>query len=224
MLEKIALKYKVEHDNKDRGGDKGTQGQDYLELYEELFEPLKTKDINFLEIGVFQGKSLALWSEYFEKAHIWGADLDLTRYNCKYKSLVNIGAFPNPELIHTVVMNSKDKKNIECCNLPKFDVILDDGDHEGSSQKETFLNLFYDYLKPGGIYIVEDTHPNDSFKFFNEMTEHLHSFGKDHRPFCQTLGRENIKKRIQRSNDKILRYVRSILFIRRRIVITKNSF
>ena len=37
----------------------------YVELYESYFKPLREKKLNILEIGVFRGASIKVWSEYF---------------------------------------------------------------------------------------------------------------------------------------------------------------
>jgi hypothetical protein len=45
------------------------------QVYEECLEHLVGKDIRLLELGVYQGKSLLLWRDYFEKGRIVGLDL-----------------------------------------------------------------------------------------------------------------------------------------------------
>ena len=47
----------------------------YHEIYEPHFEPLKDKEINILEIGIFKGASTAAFTKYFSKAHIYGIDI-----------------------------------------------------------------------------------------------------------------------------------------------------
>ena len=41
-------------------------------------------------------------------------------------------------------------------NKNLFDIIIDDGAHTYSHTKASFDVLFNDYLKPGGIYVIED--------------------------------------------------------------------
>jgi len=39
----------------------------------------------------------------------------------------------------------------------RFDIIIDDGDHENVGIVNTFENLFLAHLRPGGSYFVEDS-------------------------------------------------------------------
>lgn len=49
-------------------------GHDFTSIYESIFKDLKDKDINFLEIGVANGHSIASWYKYFSNASINGMD------------------------------------------------------------------------------------------------------------------------------------------------------
>lgn len=40
----------------------------------------------------------------------------------------------------------------------QVDIILDDGSHFPSHQKQSFESLFFGLLRPGGLYLVEDVH------------------------------------------------------------------
>ena len=57
----------------------------FLKIYEDYFFPFKNKKINILEIGVYEGKSLMIWKDYFPKANIIG--VDLLSYNFKIKRI-----------------------------------------------------------------------------------------------------------------------------------------
>jgi hypothetical protein len=48
----------------------------YLALYDELFAPLRDRDIRLLELGVKQGGSLELWRDYFPLGRIVGLDMN----------------------------------------------------------------------------------------------------------------------------------------------------
>lgn len=39
---------------------------------------------------------------------------------------------------------------------PEYDIIIDDGDHSTDGMERTFENMFFRFLKPGGVYIMED--------------------------------------------------------------------
>ena len=47
----------------------------YLPLYQKLFEKKKYTAKNVLEIGIFFGGSIKLWSEYFTSSVIYGLDI-----------------------------------------------------------------------------------------------------------------------------------------------------
>lgn len=145
------------------GGDKGTD-HSYIEVYEELFKDMRFTAKNVLEIGVQYGASLRMWRDYFEKAKIFGIDIDP---NCqKYEEINPAGVAPWPEYkIQVDILNSTDSKAVNIYRINnqdgtypvdlEFDVIIDDGSHKTIHQVWTF-NLFFPMLKPGGIYIIED--------------------------------------------------------------------
>ena len=53
----------------------------FLKIYEDYFFSLKNKKINILEIGIYEGKSLMIWKNYFPNANIVG--IDIQSYNFK---------------------------------------------------------------------------------------------------------------------------------------------
>ena len=51
------------------GGDKAAHG--YCNIYHKYLNNLREKNINFLEIGIFQGRSLAMWNDFFKNGNIY---------------------------------------------------------------------------------------------------------------------------------------------------------
>lgn len=131
------------------GGDKAAHG--YCNIYYDYLKDLKQKKINFLEIGIFQGRSLAMWNDFFENGNIYGIDINLTEFNLFKEELKKMGAFLKKE----VIVDEANTKEKILFNNVKFDVILDDGCHKIESQIKTFQN-YYPLLKKGGYYIIED--------------------------------------------------------------------
>lgn len=130
-LLEIYEKYKAP----DGGGDKGT-AHSYMEIYADLLEP----DADFLEIGVWQGHSLAMFTEFFT-GHVVGLDIDLSQ-----------NSFGN----NAILCNATDKNAIaKSLAGMRFNYIIDDGSHRLDDQKASF-QLLWDYLKPGGLYFIED--------------------------------------------------------------------
>jgi len=59
-----------------------------------------------------------------------------------------------------------------------MDLIIEDGPHTRSSQ-EQFLELFWKYLKPNGLYIIEDVDAQRGGLDFQEHPEKLKEFTRD---------------------------------------------
>jgi len=112
-------------------------------FYDEYLLPYKEKEINILEIGICNGGSLLLWNDYFQKATIWGADINDQTNGC-LKSYSNI---------HTHFTDAYNRSFAD--SLPTFDIIFDDGPHTLSSQ-QSCLDLYLSKLNPGGVLFIED--------------------------------------------------------------------
>jgi predicted SAM-dependent methyltransferase/SAM-dependent methyltransferase len=140
-LSKIALGY---------GTDKLSHG--FLPYYEEALMGSRENILRVLEIGVHEGQSLQMWRDYFPNAEVEGWDIRKYTHN-------QFG-----ERTLTKVVNQEDAGSIltsltmdEEGNYPLYDLIIDDGSHTMSAQ-QTSLGSLWQYLKPGGIFIVEDLH------------------------------------------------------------------
>lgn len=134
-------------------GDKGT-AHSYIKTYDPIFSVYQNNDINILEIGVSRGQSLLLWKEYFTpNSKIYGIDT-VSEYK-KYES----------DNIRILIGNACDQDFIQNeLKGIKFDIIIDDGSHIADEQIRTFNLLFNDYLKDGGVYIIEDINVIDTRK------------------------------------------------------------
>jgi SAM-dependent methyltransferase len=123
----------------------------YLSIYEvELASYVcEGTPIKLLEIGVQNGGSLELWSDYLPPgSQIVGIDVD---------SRVGKLGFANPN-ISVMVQDVTDAEGLRTIlGNSTFDVIIDDGSHICSEVIRTFEYCF-DYLAPGGKFIIEDLH------------------------------------------------------------------
>ena len=135
---------------KGEGGDKYSE-KNYHIIYEKYFINYKYKNIKFLEIGILEGYSLAVHSDYFPNAELYGYDIDIEPYNKNLEYLKSIGCFTNNNVKDIKKINSIKKVDLKI----RFDIILDDGDHNPCAQVKTFEN-YYPYLNDNGIYIIED--------------------------------------------------------------------
>lgn len=120
----------------------------YIDVYDQYFSKYRNKEIVFLEIGIAHGGSLQMWREYFgEKAKIIGVDVNP---ECKKfeegNTTIYIGSQEDPVFL--------EKLKTE---IPKADILLDDGGHTMKQQIITF-NILFDHVKEDGIYACEDLH------------------------------------------------------------------
>lgn len=141
----------------------------YTPIYHTLFSPLQKEPINLFEMGIgtvntnipfnmswnvkeFLGSSLRAWKDYFPNGEIYGGDIDPS---CLFID----------DRIHTYQcdqMNCKQIKTLfsETLKDVKFDIIIDDGFHNITTNMCMLINSF-DSLKPGGYYIIEDVISKD---------------------------------------------------------------
>jgi len=137
----------------------------YFPVYESVLGHLRERPIRFLEIGVYQGGSLAMWRRYLHAdSMIVGLDID-----------PNCARFDDPSMhTHVRIGDQSDavflRRVVE--EFGPFDVIIDDGSHINSHMIRSFGELFGAGLVAQGIYIAEDTHAN----FWNEYRDQAYSF------------------------------------------------
>ena len=123
--------------------DKGST-HSYIETYERLLAPYRDAG-RILEIGLANGKSIELWSEYFgPDARIVGMDISVVFDPSKFDSRVKI-----------IEADATKQSCLEKLGDETFDVIIDDGSHMQADQETTFRLLSH-RMRPDGIYIIED--------------------------------------------------------------------
>lgn len=129
--------------------DKGASHHNYTRQYEELLSKYRSNSLKYLEIGVFNGGSIAAMREVFENATcIVGLDITPRCKNFENKDkniFVEIGDATKSEFISEITRK-----------YGTFDIILDDGSHRNKDVIQTFEMLF-PLLNDNGLYIVEDT-------------------------------------------------------------------
>ena len=147
MLEELFKQY---------GCDKASKHK-YHTVYEPDFEPLRDKEINILEVGIFKGDSIKVWLDYFPKATVYGIDV-FTRISSKDIAVLEHERVKWLKADSTSygVVNSIRKEWPRI----RFDIIIDDGLHTPEANTKTLNNL-YPLLKKEGSYYVEDVWPLD---------------------------------------------------------------
>lgn len=118
-------------------------GERYTDIYDKYLNNLRDCSFNFLEIGVRDGSSLRMWSEYFPKAQIIGIDIDP---ECKRYEAENIKIEIGPQEDELFLKSLIEK-------YQKFKIILDDGSHINDLTIKSF-----EILQPfvTDFYIIED--------------------------------------------------------------------
>lgn len=136
------------------GGDASKHG--YTKIYNDKFNHLSDSPVNLLEIGIFQGKGLAMWSDFFQNGSIYGMDINIEEFNLSKPDLIEkYNAFSNDNLKLVVEGDSTIHNKLFLDSLPKLDIIIDDGLHQAKPQYNTFLQ-FFPKLISGGYYVIED--------------------------------------------------------------------
>ena len=125
-----------------------TKTSDYYEIYEKYFGVLKDMELRIAEIGVYDGVSMKVFSEYFSQSKLLGVDLERKPID-----------FSRHENVDYRICDQADSTGLRLL-VDEFaphglDIVIDDASHYGFYSLITFLALF-PRLKLGGLYTVED--------------------------------------------------------------------
>lgn len=151
----------------------------YFDIYEENFSFLRGTACTFLEIGVSQGGSVAMWREYFGSgAKIIGVDINDSALQ-----------FADDQ-VEIIIGDQGDINFLKhlASHYGPFDAVLDDGGHTMVQQINTFKEL-YPVVKEGGAYLCEDVHtsyhsefgggllnPSSFIEYMKNAIDDLHSW------------------------------------------------
>ena len=153
--------------------DKNT-AHSYLSLYQQLLVGKKATAKNVLEIGIYNGGSIKLWSDFFTNATIYGLDImNIANVWDGIKNKDKIILYTSTDAYNEsfFISNFLDK-NI------KFDFMLDDGPHTLESMKK-FIQLYSQIMTDDGILIIEDVKSWDWIDILTrEVPQHLKQFIK----------------------------------------------
>ena len=131
----------------------------YTLFYDGLFKNKKHANLKIAELGILDGSSLLMWKEYFTNAEIYGFEYNNDLIT-KFKNNFNNDRI----VLANIDVTNKNSIVTKFNELNTFyDVIIDDTTHQFEDQIRVIENT-YQYLKPGGIFIIEDI-----FKAYNEM-------------------------------------------------------
>ncbi|MCD2511082.1 glycosyltransferase [Comamonas endophytica] len=148
----------------------------YLAEYDRIFSGFRSQPIRMLEIGIQNGGSLEIWTEYFRNARIFiGCDINPACSRLSYEDprvKVVIGD-ANAEVTAAQILG----------HSPAFDLIIDDGSHVSSDIVKSFA-FYFRHLEQGGVFVAEDLHcsywqdfegglyhPYSSLAFFKRLVD-----------------------------------------------------
>lgn len=120
----------------------------YFEIYERHLSRFRGTEVNLVEIGVYQGGSLQMWKHYLgARANIWGVDINpLVRQFEEDRVKIIIGDQADREFLRALARD-----------VPRIDILIDDGGH-GMSQQRTTMEGLFPKVDANGVYICEDLH------------------------------------------------------------------
>ena len=140
----------------------------YFEVYHRHLAKFVGKSPNVLEIGVYSGGSIEMWQTYFGAGStIHGVDIEPA---CRSYESENVR-------IHIGDQADRDFWKRFRAQVPRLDVIIDDGGHTQQQQIVTLEELL-PHLAPGGVYVCEDIHgvENGFLHYLNGLCNSLSAF------------------------------------------------
>jgi hypothetical protein len=211
------------------GTDKSSDIHNYCVKYEKYLPFERTQPLRILEVGVLTGKSLGMWSAFYENAEcVVGIDINpqCKQYENSAKNIfIEIGSQNDETFLSTVKQKYK-----------SFDLIIDDGSHMQDHMVFTFKSLF-NALKSGGVYIVEDTccaywpnyggspdASNSSISYLKSLIDHVNYFGRTLNNSSEGhYRRDDLHiKQIEAGQLNIRTDIESINFMNSTVLVTKR--
>lgn len=121
-----------------------------LAFYGRLLPVLDRKPTSILEIGVKGGGSTAIWKALFPEASVVGIDIKFRRW---------LTSQPPGDGAVFLEGDQTDMARLKeiAAQYGPFDVVIDDGSHVSDHVAGT-LRCLLPHVRPGGVYIIEDTH------------------------------------------------------------------
>jgi cephalosporin hydroxylase len=128
-------------------------GRAYASLLGSRFKAIDT----IVELGVFQGASLAIWCDLFPQAKIIGLDIEFDRFESHRAFLKGVGAFlgNSPELVSFDAFAPVTNGLIDQLGGRRIDLFIDDGPHHIDAIVATAIAVM-PLMGEGSLYVVED--------------------------------------------------------------------
>lgn len=141
-----------------------------IPVWEKLFADIKGKELDYLEIGVFEGRSLIWMLENVltdPNSTATGVDIFYGDYEDRFRANLKLSGFSNKV---TVI---KDYSQIAMRTMPfdSFDIVNIDGSHTKNDVLEDCV-LAWRLVRPGGLLLLDD------YRYAKKI-------GKDRLEFCK---------------------------------------
>jgi predicted O-methyltransferase YrrM len=144
----------------------------YTLFYDSMFTHRKNEKLNIAELGILDGASLLMWKEYFPNSDIHGFEYNKELIN-NFKNKFNNERITLSEIN---VTNQESIINAFASNDKQYDIIIEDTTHQFEDQIRVINNI-YNYLKPGGVLIIEDIFKSyNENDYINRLNPILHNF------------------------------------------------
>jgi SAM-dependent methyltransferase len=145
------------------GSDKANGRHNYTLFYDFLFHDDRSRVERVFEMGIGRGRdgrpgaSLKGWKDYFNRASVFGGDIEAKLLLEQDRIKTALVDQTNPEAVDRLF------DSMGC----QFDLIIDDGLHELDANR-TFFERAFNRLKDGGLFIIEDigTRLKERYKAF----------------------------------------------------------
>lgn len=118
----------------------------YFDIYHRHFQKFVGKEVRVVEVGIYSGGSLDMWKAYFgPRCLVYGVDI---KEACKVYEDERTRVFIGDQSDRDFWKKFREQ-------VPKIDVLIDDGGHMAEQQIVT-LEETLPYMRPGGVYLCED--------------------------------------------------------------------
>jgi spermidine synthase len=124
----------------------------YVPTLEQLFAPIRDKQLNILILGVEHGGTLIMCDSYFPNCTIHAVDPsppDRFRYHTFHQD--NVTLYSSTDATDVNFVDSAFLHN----NI-KFDIILDDTNPRNNITQSNIIRLYTQLLNPEGMLIIQD--------------------------------------------------------------------
>jgi len=140
------------------GGDKFRvkSGHNYSALYAETIAlyHARRQPCRLVELGIFRGESLAVWTEFLGPSNVVGVDGNVGPYATSLTKLLTRGAFSNgvPAVLQGLAADAEVASQVADSSV---DVLVDDAGHYQDQQLGVF-EVWRGKVARAGSYVIED--------------------------------------------------------------------